>query len=72
MEETLEVAEHMAEQYLNTLRKTLPQTVDKEDTIIVKLPEEIVKNGLVEQARYTLVFGFTGRTPNRYEVIQWL
>ena len=26
----------------------------------------------MEQARYTVVFGFTGRTSNRYEVVQWL
>ena len=26
----------------------------------------------MEQARYTVVFGFTGRIPNQYEVTQWL
>ena len=62
----------MAEQYLSTIRKTLPQTVVKEYTIVVTVPAEIVKKGLVEQARYTVVFGFTGRIPNQYEVIQWL
>ena len=72
LEEKIVAAENMAEQYLSTLRTTLPQTVDKEDTIVVTVPTEIVKNGLVEQARYIVVFGFTGRIPNCYEVTQWL
>ena len=71
MEEKLEAVENMVESYLDALCKTLPKSVDKEDMVIVIVPSEIVKSGMVERAKYLVVLGFTGRIPNHYEVLQW-
>ena len=54
------------------LRKTLPQLAVCQDTVSTVIPPEIVKRQLVEQANLTLVFGFMGRIPNRFELTQWI
>ena len=54
------------------LKKMLPQQVVIQDTVTVAIPPAIIKKQLAAQAKLTLIFGFMGRVPNRYEVVQWI
>ena len=54
------------------LKKSLPQKVQVEEAITVAIPPALIKKQLAVQTKLTLVLGFSGRVPNRYELIQWI